>query len=350
MAGTTNASNSITLFDYGLMSNSPLIRKIIVSWLEYNSILTDIPLVTYPSLTMNGSRFLAAAINSQAVNYRKINEQPVLWKAVPKPYAESAFILSGQFAIDTVLLKDINRIGSPFALQLEAWNKAVVRSTNDIIVNGNQLNDIDQPVGWRNRIANASTWDIPSEMLIKDSSVDISGGSAANGLAVLESIQTGFDNMGKPDGDGVMMYADERLWRKLDRCVRAAGTSGGFNVSQDQYGRSVVKYKNATKRVTGRKADDVTHIIGAETTAGVADTLGTATASSMFLVNMDAETGFGGWQMQSMDESLMGPILLPSMTQQQMTVDYPWGFFQQGVRSIAQIYGIAIGAAPAAGG
>lgn len=343
------ATLSLTLLDYGLMSNSPLIRKIIVSWLEYGSIMVDIPLITRPTLIMNGSRFLAGGININPVNYRKINELPTNWKAVPKPFQESAFVLNAEFDIDRLLTLDQNSIGNQFANQLMAWNKHVVKTTNNDIINNDPTVDIDRPVGWRYRIANASDFDIPSEMFIKDSSVDISGGSAANGLAVLESIQKGFDNMGVPDGDGVYMYGDERMWRKLDRAVRTAGTSGGFRVDQDQYGRSVVKYKNAIKRVPGRKSDDVTHILGCETTAGVVDTTGTATATSMFLVRMDAETGFGGWQMQPMDECVFGPTMLNSLVQNRMVVDYAWGHFQQGVRSIAQIYGIAIGAGSAAG-
>ena len=102
-----NAANSMTLLDYGLLSNVPLIKKIIVSWLKYNPIMMDVPMITYPSMVANGSRFLAAGLNNLAINYRKINEQPTLWKALPKPFQESAFILSGAFAIDRVILKDI---------------------------------------------------------------------------------------------------------------------------------------------------------------------------------------------------------------------------------------------------
>lgn len=333
-------SNSLTLSDYAILSNSPLVQKISYSMLMNGSVLQDIPLRTYQSMVANGVRFLGSE-GAATVAFRALNATPATTKSVPTPYQEQAYIMSNNFDIDNVLLQDKNSIQDPFAVQLGAYFKFVTYKMNDIFINNNHITgDANAPVGLRYRLDNYADYKIPSEMKFAagGSTVDISAG--ANGDAILEGIQQALDIMGSPDGTGVIMYMNETCRRKLDRAVKKLGTTGGFNVSQDQFNRRVMTYNNAVVRTIGRKADQTTQIItSTESTAG-ADS--NSNYSSIYFALL-GEENLSGWQFRSLEEAIVGPYLLTaSGTQQRVTFDWPIGFWQENVRAIARMYGIKV--------
>src|SRR3990167_6141083 len=110
-------ANSLTLADYALMSNDPLIQKIADTMLRQGNVLQDIPLETNKTMHVNGSRFIGTSGNA-TVGYRKLNEAPAVTKGTPKAFSEQAYIMSNNIVVDTVLLDDKNSIQDPFALQL----------------------------------------------------------------------------------------------------------------------------------------------------------------------------------------------------------------------------------------
>jgi hypothetical protein len=329
-----NDSNSLTLADYALQSNSPLVQKITYSMIMNGSVLQYMPFVNYRSMIANGVRFLGQGLG--AVAFRAINDVPTVTKSTPTPYSEQAYIMSNNIAIDNVLLQDINAIQDPWAVQLGAFVKAWVYKCNDIFINNNHLTgDANAPVGLRYRLDNYADYGIPSEMKI-DANVDISAGS--NGIAFLEQLQILMDYMGSTDGTGIVLFMNDSTRRKIDRAVKAAGTAGGFDITKDQFGRRVAYYQNALIVDLGRKADQSTRIItSTETTAG-ADS--TSNYSSIYGVRFGDEH-FKAWQFKSFEEAVTGPYLLTaSGTQQQVTIDYPFGWWQEDIRAIGRLYDI----------
>lgn len=330
-------SNSITLSDYALMSNSPLVQKFTYSLIQFGSVLQDIPLRTYKSMTANGSRFLGAGLAT--VGYRKLNEAPAVTKSVPTAYQEQAYIVSNNFDIDTILLEDVNRIQDPFATQMSAYLRALTYDFNDKFINNDPINgDADAPVGLRYRLDNYSDYQIPSEMKFAagGSTIDISAGS--NGDALAENLQKMLDIMGSPDGTGVVLYGSELLWRKISRAILKLGTGGGFRIDQDQFGRQVTKYQNAIVRKMGRKADQTTQILtDTESTTGASSS---SNYSSLYGVHYGLDQ-FSGWQFRNMEEAITGPYLLTATgTQQQITFDWPVGLWQEHIRSVSRMYGL----------
>lgn len=331
-------TSSLTLSDYALMSNSPLVQKISTSMLMFGSVLQDIPLETYQSLIANGVRFIGTQGNA-TVGWRKLNEAPAVTKGVPTPWQEQAYILSNNFAIDNVLLKDKNRIQDPWQIQLNHYLQMVTYEINDKFINNQHVTgDVDAPVGLRYRLDNFADYGIPSEMKISAAATDISAGS--NGPKLLYYIDKLLDFMGSPDGNGVVLYMDEELRRLINFAVKTAGTAGGFTVMKDAFDRQVMMYRGATIRIVGRKSDQSTHIITTtETNLGVD---GSSTMTSIYGVRY-GEGYFRGWQFQSLEDSLIGPYFLTATgTQQQLTMDWPVGLMQEHTRSIGRIYDIKV--------
>lgn len=330
-------TNSLTLSDYALTSNSPLVQKITYSLLMNGSVLQDIPLRTYKSMHANGVRFLGSE-GAPTVAFRALNADPAVTKAVPTPYQEQAYINSNNFDIDNVLLDDVNSIQDPFAVQMGAYTKFLTYKWNDVFINNEHTaGDSNAPVGIRWRLDNAATYNIPTEMKFAagGSTIDISAGS--NGDALIEYIQQMLDIMGSPDGTGVVLYMNELTRRKMDRAIRKLGTTGGFSVNTDQFERRVYMYNNATVRTIGRKADQSTQII--TSTEGTTGLDGSSNYSSVYGVRYGDED-FSGWQFRNLESAFFGPFLLQNGVQKRITFDWPVGFWQENVRSISRMYGL----------
>lgn len=329
-------SNSITLSDYALMSNDPLIQKISMSLLKMGMVLQDVPMRTYKSMTALGVRWDGTSMPT--INWRKLNDPYTVTKAVPTPFQEQAYIASNAIDIDTKILDDVNRINDPFSVQLQVYLETLAYDFNDKFINNNHITgDQDAPVGIRWRLDNPTDYGIPTEMKL-DANVDISAGS--NGVALLEKLDLLLYRMGAPEGDGVFLYCNEVLKAKVDRSIRAAGTSGGFEITRDMFQRSVTRYKNATFRVIGRKANQTTQIItSTEDTAG-AD--GASTYSSIYAVKFGVENAFGAWQFDSLENSVKGPFILVDNPQQRLAFDWAVGFWQEHTRALGRLYDIKV--------
>src|ERR1043166_4917336 len=101
-------SNSITLTDYALTSNVPLIQYISSSLLKLGNVLVDVPLVTDPTMLKQGTRWLPS-VNSTP-NWRQLNEESTVTKNVPTPFQEQAYINNNAFDVDIKISQDRNQI------------------------------------------------------------------------------------------------------------------------------------------------------------------------------------------------------------------------------------------------
>jgi hypothetical protein len=81
------AAGTVTLADYAMMSNAPLIQAITYSLINYGNVLQDIPLLNKKSLIANGTRFEG---NLPTVNWSQLNAEGVTTKGTPTAYQEQA--------------------------------------------------------------------------------------------------------------------------------------------------------------------------------------------------------------------------------------------------------------------
>ena len=333
-------TNSMTLTDYALISNDPLVQKITFSLLENGNIMQDIPLITRASLKASGKRYTDGL---PSVGWRKINEAPAVVKSVPQDFEEQAFTLSNAFDIDKKLQRDVNQIQDPFSIELAAYLKAVTYDMNDKAINNNHVTgDEDAPVGFRARLDNAADFGLASECKIDAAGVDMSPGglNATTANSFIEYLQTLLDYMGATEGDGVVLYMNDVMKRRFSRAVRVLGGGAGWQTTADAFGRTVEMFKNAKVRDIGRKGDQNTRIItNTETAAGLN---GASTFTSIYGVKYGEEDAFKGWQFDTLEESLIGPYQLENGVQERLVVDWTVGFFQENHRAVARLYDIKI--------
>lgn len=296
-------NGALTLADHAALSNDPLVKEITKSLHQTWNALKDIPLFTSPSLKQVGMRYLNSGIPQP--NWTGVNSEPVAVKGRPKSYEESMYLVRNKILVDHVLLDQPTNIIDPIEAQVQIFLEGFAYDFNDKFINNDPTslvtgNSADCFPGLAYRMNNVADYDIPSEL-----DIALTGGTGAttNGdLYTFDStrnnnfiagLQELLDNMNAPDGDGVVLYMSESVKRKIEIAIRTLGIGAGFDVTQDNYQRPVEKYKAATIRTVGRKADGTTHIIGSTLNNGVAADAGKC--SHIYAVRYG--TGYvQGWQ------------------------------------------------------
>lgn len=345
----TIAAGTVTLADYAQMSNAPLVQAVTYSLIENGNVLQDIPLVSKKSFTINGARFEG---NLPTVNWSQLNAEGVSTKGTPSPYSESVFILRNYIDVDKYIVEEENQIVDPRAVQTEAYLKALTYDINyKFIKNDHVTGDVNGPVGLAYRIANGGTYGVRPENLIDGGGVDVrvanvTQATANNFLVKIDQLLWAVDS---PEGTGVVLYMNEYLQRLFAAAVRTMGTSGGFSVMQDQFGRTIQMYKGATIRDIGYKADQTTRIIlGGPTASGQSgeDATGLTTSSSLgsiftsiYAVNY-SQDHFFGWQFEPPNVQDLG--LINNGVIYRTLIDYAVGLVNASTRSIARLYDIKV--------
>lgn len=258
-------NGALTLADQAAISNDPLVKEITKSLHQTWNALKDIPLYTSPSLKQIGVRYLNSGIPGP--NWSTVNGEPVAIKGRPKSYEEQMYLVRNKILVDQVLLNQPTNIIDPIEAQVQIFLEGFAYDFNDKLVNNNPITgNIDCFPGLGYRLDNFADYDIPSEMditvattraTVKEGAITA---SLANGL--FSAVQELLDNMNSPDGNGVVLYMNEFTKRQIEVAIRTMGIGAGFDVTQDSFDRPVEKYKAATVRTVGRKADGTTPIIG----------------------------------------------------------------------------------------
>lgn len=329
-------TGTVTLADYAQMSNSPMVQAVSFSLIENGSVLQDIPFITKKSLTVNGSRFEG---NLPSVNWSQINAEGVTTKGTPTPWQEQAYIIRNYIDVDQVLVEEENQITDPRAIQLAAYLKAVTFDFNyKFLKNDHITGDANAPVGLRYRIDNGSTFGVRPENKINAGGLDITQANATQATAnkLLEFFDQLLWSVDSPEGTGVTIYMNEVFKRRFPFLVRLMGTSGGFSITQDQFGRTIEMYKGAVLRDVGYKADQATRIItNTELSDGSADTGGTYT--SVYAVNYGT-AHFGGWQFAPLQAQDLG--LIYNGVIYRTNINWVVGLANSSNRSLARLYGL----------
>ena len=332
------ASGTVTLADYALMSNSPLVQAVSYSLILYSNVIQDVPLQEKKSLIINGARFEG---NLPTVNWSQLNAEGVTTKGTPTAYQEQAYIIRNYIDVDKFLVEEENRIVDPRAVQTEAYLKALTYDMNyKFFMNNHVTGDANAPVGIRWRIDNGGTFGVRSENKIDAGGVDLSqsGTTQATANKFLELLDQLLWSVDSPEGTGVVLYMNEVMKRRFAFAMRAMGTSGGLNVMTDQFNRTIEMYKGAVIRDPGYKQDQSTRIITTtETSDGSADTTGTYT--SIYAVNYDTDH-FSGWQFEPPNVQDLGLIYNGAIYR--TLIDWAVGFNNASTRSIGRLYDIKL--------
>lgn len=332
------SANALTLGQYAIMSNDPLVQRITYSLLQNAVVLNDIPLVTRKTIVVNGVRWEG---NLPSVNWSKLNVDPEVTSGTPTPYQEQAYILRNAIDVDKFLVEDQNQIVDPRGAQIEAYLRGAAYDINDKFINNDHISgDEDAFVGLRARLDNPTTYGVTSEMKINASALDMTqaGMTAATANNFLEFVQQVLDYMGSPDGTGVTLYMNDILKRRFARAIRLLGAGAGFNMVTDAFGRQVTMFQGAAVVDIGRKANQTTRIItDTETSAGAE---GASDYTSFYAVRY-GESGVYGWQFDALKAEDIGLIGNGGSTYR-TKIDWAFGLITAHTRSIARVYGIKV--------
>lgn len=340
------SAQAITLYDYGAMSNDPLVKKITMGLYDQGvSVLDVLPITNTKSLKANGVRFLAGSLPT--VGVRKLNAEPTVVRSVPKRFEEQAYIVSNQFQIDRFLDMEQNAIQDPIDVQFMAWQKSFVRTFSDKFINATPTTDDDWFAGLRYRLSATGQpeYDVPSEMLIDAGSGSglafaLSGANAATSATseqFFERLDQALDYVGSPQGNGVAIFTNDSVFRRISTAARRSQSGNALDQTKDNYDRVITTYRNARIIQLPRKSDDSSQIItNTENTAGTATTGGAC--SSIFVAKLGADS-FTGWQFEPLAVKDLG--IDPTVgTRRNVVVDWAVGLFQSNPRAVARVYGL----------
>lgn len=330
-------ANALTLSEYAVQSNDPLVMKITFSLHKMANILQDIPLITKKTLVQNGVRFVD---NLPTVNWGQINQAPTVTRGKPTPYQEQIWLVRNQFQVDKKLMEDTNAIQDPLDVQINAWNEAFTYDVNTkFIINAHDgTGDNQAPVGLKARIDNAVQYGVNAEMKIDGGGVDLSSSmTQATANQFIEQVQQMLDYMNAPDGDGVVFYCNDLLKRRWERAVRLLGAGAGFNTQKDAFDRTISMYKGAKIRDLGRKVDQTTRIIGDESATGAAYASGSK-FTSLYACRYGQDT-FCGWQFEPLKPNNLGLDPTNGVTYNTV-IDWAFGLWMPHTRAICRQYDI----------
>lgn len=302
-------NGALTLADQAILSNDPLVKEITKSLHQTWNAVKDIPFYTSPSLRQIGMRYTNSGIPTP--NWTGINSEPQAVKGKPKQYEEQMFLLRNKITIDKVLLDQPNNIIDPVDAQVQMFLEGFAYDFNDKFINNDPTssapgNSPDCFPGLKYRLNNPTQFDMASDMTLNSAAdmslaVLLASGGSAQANRFIYDLQTLFDNMNAPDGDGIVLYVSEVGKRIIEAAIRVMGIGSGFDITQDNYDRPVEMYKNAKIRVVGRKSDGLTSVIPNDVNlpASTVNTAGVTAAitntTSMYAVRYG--TGYvQGWQ------------------------------------------------------
>ena len=345
-------SGTMNMAQWALLSNEPLVEAVTFSLIDNGSVMArDIPWTNKQTLVANGVRFEG---NLPTPNWSPLNAEGVVSLGTPNPYQEVAYIIRNYVDVDKNYVLDQNQITDPRAVQAQAVLKAIAYDFNYQFVQNNHVGgNQNAPVGLRYRLANPTLYGVRSAALIDAGGVDLStaGLTVSTANAFIEFVDQLLWSVDAPNGNagglnaipgptpGVVLYMNDIMLRRFRRAIRIMGTSGGLDITQDQFQRSIETYKGCPIYDIGYKIDQATRIISnLELATGLLPD-GGGTFTSIYAVNY-GPGHFGGWQFGPLNVQDIG--LLNSGVIYRTLVDWAGGLINQSNRSIGRLFDIKL--------
>lgn len=346
-------TQALTLSEYMMMSNLPIVKKIVFSLHKTMNVVQDIPFETINTFRRLGVRYIG---NLPGVNWVPANSFPVTSKGKPVPYDEQLWLLRNKFQLDEIFMDEVNQIENPLDSEVEAYLEAFSYNFNTVFIQnghpgvasssaGVAVNDPNAPIGLRARL-DFTPDPIQASLKLQAgaSGTNISPGNttATNANTFITYLRRLLYYMNAPNGEDVVLYMDFVLGAQFEACVRALGAGGGFEMDKDAFDRPIEKYKAATIRYTGYRVDQVTPVLLIEDINGN-DLANQATSpgyQSIYAVKYGADT-FDAWQPRPLVPRFLG--LDPSNgVAYNLVFSWGVGLFNLGNRAIGRLYAIQV--------
>jgi hypothetical protein len=297
-------ANQLTMYDYGQMSNEPLVTAVTNSFIMADNVITKIPMPVDASQKFNGVRLLGGHPD---LNWIPVNSDAVAVKMVPDPYSEQIYGYRNKVLTDHIMMKDKNQIGGPGAVrakQSEWFIDAVTFATNYLFIRNKHKGETNDekfgPVGIRERIDNPA-YSINSEMKIDAGSIDISPGcTESDAIQFFELLDKLVEYTNTRDGKDCFLCMNDEMKRRMKSLAKILKSSC-FSQDTDNLNRTIERYSGAEFFDIGRTkpqqggAQTGRVIDSFEAADGTDGTDGTDVHTSIYVVRKGPEQ-FGGWQ------------------------------------------------------
>lgn len=341
--------NAMSLIQYFQYSNDPLVKEITKSMIDAGIVVQDIPMMTKKTLEDHGRRIVGGM---PGASWQPLNSLPTVAVTPAEEFAESKYQILQSIQGDRLLIQADNQIGDGwFDSQSKSQIEGIAFDVNTYFFNGshNPADTYYNPnalAGLRYRLDNTAKFGNNPQCKIDAGGVDISigGVSSTSANTLMTILQRGLNDMGTPDGTGVIIYMNEQTLYLLEQGIRYMGPASGWSDDKDNYDRKVLKYRNAMIRDAGRQkplADGTqnTLVISNTENANGTDT-GNGLFTSIYMVKM-GKNDFCMTQFAPLVP--IGPERITGTTIYTMILQWALGMWNPNTRAIVRIFDVKTG-------
>lgn len=265
---------ALTLAESAKLSENDLQRGVIETFVLESAVLDRVPLVE-----VNGNAY---AYNEEAtlpgVEFRAVNAAYAESTGTINPRTENLVILGGDADVDTFIVRTRGNLNDQRAIQTRMKVKAAITKYQDAFVNGDTAVDANSFDGLKKRVTGTQLVSGP-----------VAGtGPVSGGHAFFDLLD---DLISRVPGGADALYMNSAIRAKIQSSARRIG---GFDMTRDDFGRTVQTYNGIPLLDIGKKADG-TDIIPLTEPSG--DATPTNDTSSIYAVSFsqgEDEAGVAG--------------------------------------------------------
>ena len=230
--------------------NEPPVKYVHESYIRDNRIFTRLPIDTVPTQKRVSKRFLGEAPEPTWLN---IGEEPTTpWSAGLHNYEEGLAYIGDNIDFPIQFAKDDNWAGNkdPKQLQMDLYLHLLGFSIDNYLINNSKVTPsgpgVGDPKGFYGiayRLKNPSVFgNNPGCSIQASASLATADRSATNGINFQQDMRKLMMHMGSDTGSGMFaLFAPQAMWL-ADSAIKAAGTTGGFDISKDMFARTIRKF------------------------------------------------------------------------------------------------------------
>ena len=241
------------LLDYNMYLqsiNEPPVKYVHESYIRDGRLFTRLPIDTIPTQKRVDKRFLGEAQDPTWLNIGQ--EPPVPWSAGLHNYEEGLAYIGDNIDFPIQLAKDPNYIGGKTMpqMQLDLYLHMIGFSIDNYLINNSKVTPsgpgVGDPKGFYGiayRLKNPSVFgNNPGCSIQASASLATADRSATNGINFQQDMRKLMMHMGSDTGSGMFaLFAPQAMWL-ADSAIKAAGTTGGFDISKDMFARTIRKF------------------------------------------------------------------------------------------------------------
>jgi hypothetical protein len=265
---------ALTLAESAKLSENDLQRGVVETFVLESAVLDRVPL-----LPVNGNAY---AYNEEAtlpgVEFRAVNSAYAESTGTINPRTETLVILGGDADVDTFIVQTRGNLNDQRAIQTRLKVKAAVTKYQDAFINGDTAVDANSFDGLKKRVTGAQVIDAGAAGL----------GPVAGGHDFFDALDA---LVAAVPGGADALYMNAAIRAKIQSSARRLG---GWDMSRDDFGRTVQTYNGIPLLDIGNKADGTPIVPLTEPSGDATPTNDTSSIYAVSFSQGEDEAGVAG--------------------------------------------------------